>query len=235
MEPVEAKAFGEDEVREVTARHPGLRQTAPCVVEGQIEIHHRHGEDIRRDAFSIRITANNGTSRVPALYEIGGRTEAVMLKHRFKDIRDLHKNPGDGTACVCVKQEEALRFPPGARLSTFVEELAVPYLYGLSYVDEFGKWPWGEYEHGALGLLEYYADNPMQGDKQEIETVLTALKADDVWFRYRKQLTKPSAKRACICGSGKPFGACHPQAWRGLKGFLSALARAGLNPNALPR
>ena len=128
-----------------------------------------------------------------------------------------------------------MKFPSGARLLTFVEDLAIPYLYGLSYVDEFGKWPWGEYSHGGLGILEYYADNPAQDAKQEFEGVLTSLRADGGWPGYHKQLRKPSSKRLCICGSGKAFGRCHRQAWHGLRSLVAALVRVGLNPKSLPK
>lgn len=230
MEPVEVKTFDEDEVHEVVARYPALRQASASVLEGVIDIHHQHGAIVRRDSFSIRLTAHHGTSRLPALQEVGGRSRAIVLKHGFEDVRALHQN-SDGTACVCVKQEETARFPPGARLLTFVEQLAIPYLYGLSYVDEFGEWPWGEYSHGGLGLLEYYADNPAPDAKQELEEVLASLKADIKWPGYHRQLRRPSSKRACICGSGKAFGKCHRRAWHGLKSFVSALLRVGLNPS----
>jgi hypothetical protein len=204
-------------------------------VEGVIDIHHQHGAVVRRDSFSIRLTAQNGTSRLPALREVGGRSKAIVLKHGFEDVRALHQNLVGGTACVCVKQEETARFPSGARLLTFVEQLAIPYLFGLSYVDEFGRWPWGEYSHGGLGLLEYYADNPARGTKEELEEVLASLKADSDWPDYHRQLRKPSSKRTCICGSGKTFGKCHSRAWHGLQSFASALARVGLNSKSLPK
>lgn len=222
-------------MREVVARYPGLHQVSVGVLEGVIDIHHQHAAVVRRDSFSIKLAANNGNSRLPSLQEIGGRSRAIVRRHGFASVMELHQNLSDGTACVCVKQEETTRFPPGATLLTFVERLAIPYLYGLSYVDEFGKWPWGEYSHGGLGLLEYYADNPVQTAKQDLEEVLASLKADGVWPDFHRQLRKPSSKRACICGSGRPFGKCHRRAWLGLKSFVAGLVRVGLNPKTLPK
>jgi hypothetical protein len=234
VEPLEAKAFDESEVWEVMARHPGLHRTSAGGLEGVIEIHHQHGVVVRRDSFSIEITMHNRTSRLPALREVGGRSKAIVLKHGCKDVRAVHQNSVDGTACVCVKQEEAERFPPGAPLLTFVEQLAIPYLFGLSYFDEFGKWPWGEYSHGGLGLLEFYANHVTQR-KQEFEEVLASLRAGSDWPQYYKQLRKPSAKRVCICGSGKAFGKCHPSAWRGLKNLISALSQLGFDFKSLQK
>lgn len=234
MESLDVKGFDEVEVAEVIARYPGLRQRSPGVLEGEIEIHHQHGAVVRKDKFSIQLKACDGiSSRLPALREIGGRSKVIVLKHGLGDVRAVHQNLAGGTACVCVKQEENKRFPPGDRLVTFIERLAIPYLFGLSYVDEFGKWPWGEYSHGGLGLLEFYADNPWQVSKHGFEDVLASLRADSDWRAYHRQLTKPSAKRPCICGSGRPFGKCHGLAWRGLKNLITQLRKMGLAPKSI--
>jgi len=231
VEQVEAKAFDESEVTEVVARHPGLTQVSPGVLEGTIEINHQYGAMVRTDRFSIQVSAQNpNSSRLPALREVGGRSRVIVLKHRFEDVRAVHQNLIDGTACVCVKQEEIKRFPRGTSLLAFLDQLAIPYLFGLSYVEEFGKWPWGEYSHGGLGLLEFYADDAGQISKEGFAEVLAALRADSNWSDYQRQLKKPSAKRACICGSGKAFGKCHHNAWRGLKNLISGLGRLGLDP-----
>ena len=234
MESLEVKEFDEGDVAEVIAGYPELRQSSPGVLEGEIEIHHQHGVVVRQDRFSIQLTARNGTSsRLPALREIGGRSEAIVLKHGLGDVRAIHQNLVGGTACVCVKQEENERFPPGERLVTFIERLAIPYLFGLSYVDEFGKWPWGEYSHGGLGLLEFYSDKPWKISKNEFKEVLVSLRADSGWPDYYRQLKKPSAKRACICGSGRAFGKCHSLAWRGLKNLIYQLGKLGLDPKSI--
>jgi hypothetical protein len=235
VEQLEGKKFDEIEVAEVIARYPGLRQTSPGVLEGVIEIHHQYDTVARRDRFSIQLAAHQSSSRLPALREVGGRSKAIVLKHGFEDVRAVHQNLVDGTACVCVKQEEVERFPPGTRLVVFLERLAIPYLFGLSYVDEFGDWPWGEYSHGGLGLIEFYADNTGQISKEEFGEVLASLRAHSNWPDYHRQLKKPSAKRACICGSGKAFGKCHHRAWRGLKNLISGLKQLGLDPKSLQK
>jgi len=236
VEPLEAKNFDESEVAEVIALHPGLRQTSPGVLEGVVEIHRQYGSVVRQDTFSIRLTVHNPNSaRLPALREVGGRSKAIVLKHGYEDVRAVHQNLADGTACVCVKQEETKRFPPGARLVTFLDQLAIPYLYGLSYVEEFGKWPWAEYSHGGLGLLEFYGDSPGQCSKESLEEVMASLRADSDWPDFYRQLKNPSAKRACLCGSGKAFGKCHHVAWQGLKNLISALAQLGLDPKSLQK
>jgi hypothetical protein len=65
--------------------------------------------------------------------------------------------------------------------------------------------------------------------------VMTSLRTDSNWPHCFRQLKKPSAKRACICGSGKAFGKCHGRAWRGLKNFNSLLGELGLDPKSLQK
>lgn len=219
-------------MQEVLLKYPGLRHTSDGVLEGAIGINHQYGACVRQDAFLIQLAAPSATSRLPTLREIGGRTGAIVRKHGLEDAKALHQNAVDGSACVCVRQEENERFPPGASLLTFIERLVVPYLFGLSYADEFGKWPWGEYSHGELGLLEFYADRLGHGTKEEFKKVLSSLKNSSGWADYRRQLKNPSSKKLCVCGSEMAFGKCHRRAWRGLKNFATALKRAGLDIDA---
>jgi len=117
-----------------------------------------------------------------------------------------------------------------------VKQLAVPYLYGLSYCDQYGRWPWPEYGHGGLGLFEFYAGNERRLSKEQFDEVISSLRDETAhWRDYYKQLRKPSSKRACFCGSGKPFGKCHTRAWHGLRCLLAEMERLGLDPTALPK
>jgi hypothetical protein len=111
----------------------------------------------------------------------------------------------------------------------FVEELAVPYLYGLSYYEGHGKWPWPDYSHGGLGLLEFYAERPQEQTSEDLAEVLAAFRRERNWKEYHKQLRKPSSKRACLCGSGRPFDTCHNRAWLGVTHMRTELERLGLN------
>lgn len=228
--------FSSAELDEVKAEYPGLQIKGPGLMEGQFVLHHTFNGVTLQDEFTIQVTSTNFNSeRVPALLEIGGRTKEIVRKYKLPDVRELHQNLADGSACVCVKQEELTKFPPGSSLSTFMDNLAAPYLYGLSYYDKFGKWPWGEYSHGVLGILEFYADALDQTKEHYAEVIRILQNYKDVWPIVRKQLRKPSSARECMCGSGKSFRDCHPQAWRGLYRMLAGIRRIGLTPDSLRR
>lgn len=222
--------FTAEEISEVKNRYPRLRTTDNGAVEGDIDLHAVYGGEERRDAFQVRIVAlPDYPDSMPLLLETGGRTAAIATKHRIKDHRDLHRNPGTGTACLCVKQEEAVRFPTGAGLLHFIEELVVPYLFGLSHFDEHGKWPWPDYSHGALGNLEYYGDAAEDPSNESISATLDLLKQGGSWRELRRQIRKPSAMRMCVCGSRKPISRCHKGVWAGITKLNADIQRLGLD------
>lgn len=225
--------FSSDEVAATLAQHPGLALTAAGDVEGSLDVHAVFNGHEIKDRFDIRITKSNpGPSSLPALYEVGGRTQGIARKWALRDIRNLHRNP-QGHACVCVPQEEASRFPAGSDLSVFIDNLCRDYLFGLSFFDAHGRWPWGERSHGPLGLLEFYADTTEQLTASSVDAVIMSFAADPKWREYHRQFRRPSAQRFCICGSRRPFQTCHPAAWRGLLYFTSELRRLGVNARGI--
>lgn len=234
MGAVEAPAFCDEEVAAATARHPRLVRTAPGTVEGSLLINADYEGEVITERFQVRITkANPASDRVPALYEIGGRTDAVRAKWGLTDPRDLHRNPDNGPACVCVKQEEATRFPPGSDLAFFIDGLARDYLYGLAFYDRHGRWPWGERAHGSLGLLEFYVDDQAPITNTDVEAVVPYFLKEKNWLEFEKQLRRPRAHGACLCSSGRQFRRCHPKAFQGLLRLTAEIDRLGIKRRGL--
>lgn len=223
------RKFSSPEIADVTARYPQLRLVSPSILEGTLDMEAEFEGERITGSFHVRITAANPNSDLlPALYEIGGRTEAIGRKYGIKDFRDLHRN-GDGTACVCVKPVEGRSFPPGSSLLFFIEQLAVPYLYGLTYRERHGRWPWKEFSHGSLGLLEFYADDQTTQTVESIAELVAGVGREPNWKDFHKQFRRPSANRACLCGSRKPFGKCHAQALSGVLKLHLDLKHFNLN------
>ncbi|HEX3652375.1 MAG TPA: hypothetical protein VHU18_06085 [Rhizomicrobium sp.] len=220
--------FSEEEIAAVQSKYPRLGFPERGVCRGILDLHARFRDVERRDEFNIEIiAATDHPGSVPRLREIGGRTQRIAEKYGLTEIGDLHQNSRDGSACVCVKQEEARRFPPGSELFCFVEELAVPYLFGISFFDENGKWPWAEYSHGTLSIVEFCGDNAPS--TAELHVSIKQIQADENWREYSRQIRKPSAMRKCVCGSGKPFLHCHRLAWYGITKLHDCIAALGLN------
>jgi hypothetical protein len=206
------KGFSAEDLAMIAARYPQLRLTESGIIEGVFDLHAVFASEERKDAFTVRIVRSGDSRAMPTLTEVGGRTAAIAAKYGITNLADLHQNPG-GTACLCVKQDEANRFPKGAGLDHFVEEMVVPYLFGLSHFNDNGKWPWPDYSHGVLGIAEYYADAVGAPSLQAIATTLDLLREDSAWREFSRQIRKPSAMRRCICGSRKPISRCHKRVW----------------------
>jgi hypothetical protein len=128
---------------------------------------------------------------------------------------------------------ERAKFPAGSDLLVFVENLAVPYLYGLVQYERHGRWLWGEYSHGALGLLEFCGESGDESSMDDIRDIIATIRREANWKDYHKQLRRPSGDRQCLCGSRKPFSRCHGRAWRGLQVLCAQLKHHGLNPRGL--
>jgi hypothetical protein len=220
--------FAESEVRAVRERYPGLHQVDGYTLEGSFDLNASFEEVVIVDAFSIRLVAlPDYPESLPLMSEVGGRTDAIAAKYCIKDLRQLHRNP-NGTACLCVKQMERRKVPRESDLNLFIEELVVPYLYGLSYFDNNGLWRWGEHSHGALGLLEFYAEGDTNSSIDELRVVGLTMRLEKNWKEFYKQIKRPSADRHCVCGSQRPFSKCHRRAWLGTTNLISELRRAGL-------
>lgn len=225
--------FSDEEIAVVKGKYPELERSAPGAIEGTLNMEAIYDGVTIVDSFNIRITAANPHSdHVPALYEIGGRTQSIATKLGIVDLRDLHRNV-NGTTCVCVKQVEKEKFPLGSPLSVFIENLVVPYLYGLASFEKNRRWPWGDFSHGSLGLLEFYAENTEPQKLENIALIVPSLRRESNWKEYHKQLRKPNGEKSCLCNSGKPFRKCHERAWRGLEWLHGELLRLGIDPKSL--
>lgn len=238
MVPVDFKCydFSENEIAEVRNKFPKLTIQSEGVWDGEIEVDAIFGNIHIKDTFTIGIVATDKYPvEIPSMIELGGRTDAIAEKYKIKNRQDLHYNIKSRVACLCVKQEEKIKFPQGSNLVKFIDDLVIPYLYGLSYFDQYGKWPWGEYSHGGLGLLEFYAEDKSEQKIEDIKQTARVFVADNNWKEYGKQIRKPSAEKACICGSGRQFQRCHPSAWKGILRLNIDIKRLGLNPNNLYR
>lgn len=226
--------FSEEEISAVRNKFSKLELIQPGTWKGILDIDAVYNGHRIQDFFEVLIVATDKyPEEIPMIAEVGGRTKAIGDKYNLKDRRDLHYNLANGIACLCVKQEEKIKFPPGSNLVNFIDNLVTPYFYSLSYFDQNGKWPWGERSHGGLGLLEFYAENPVTQSKEEIENLVKVFRQDKNWKEYNKQIRKLSGGRSCLCGSGRPFKKCHSQAWQGIKRLVEDSKKLRINIDSM--
>lgn len=165
------------------------------------------------DSFQLEIEFPNNS--FPLVREVGGRIQKIAEKYGIRDIRDLHVNKNQNDAvCLCPKPSERLRYPTGIDLLHFLNNLVVPFFYGLSYYEKNHKWPWSEYGHGDLGIFEFYAENKNESDIALAQTCYDAL--SDQGKKLIKVNKDMKGHWPCICGSKEKFRKCHNLALQGL-------------------
>lgn len=208
--------FSPEEVAAVKIRFPKLEYLSPGRWKGILDFDRIYKEYRIIDSYEIGIIApSTYPGQIPIVHEFKNRPAKAAIKHHKQSVSDTHYNPERG-ACLCVRQEERIKFPPGSDIVFFIENLVIPYFYGLSYFEEHGRWPWREYGHGGFGPLEFYAEDKNQQTRESIQELATSIQLDKNWKKYRKQIRDPRPKSPCICGSNDPFEGCHILAWQGV-------------------
>ena len=223
--------FSPEEVAAVKSRFPKLEYISTGVWKGILEFDHIYRDYRIIDSYEIGIAVPAiYPTRLPFVFDLKGRAMAAAKKHGKKSVLDSHWSPGHGV-CLCVRQEEKIKFPPGSDMIFFIENLVIPYFYGLSYFEEYGQWPWREYGHGGLGVLERHAEETEEQTREDLGAILPVFR-DDLknWRKYRAQFVRPSGNKNCFCESGKQFFECHPLAWKGMVRLYEDLKRLRLNP-----
>lgn len=157
--------------------------------------------------FCIRIEdrANKSISRLPAVYVEG--VDATPERHFAQ---------ADKSACLCSPLEESEFLLPELQFRLFLEQLVIPFLYGQAFYSVHGYWPWGEYGHGAVGLLESYA---VVHDEGRAEECIRQLAQDSrAWPKIRAVLQQETIKghTPCFCPTAAHIRRCHPRAWQGV-------------------
>lgn len=157
------------------------------------------------------------------------RLPAVRI-HSVTPTRDRHINVSDNSACLCSPLVEDEFLTPGLNFRLFYEELVLPFLFGQTYYTQMKRWPWGDFSHGAAGVMESYKQ---LSDPNHAERSLAVLRLDKNWLKIKKLLSQSLPIRGnaqCICE--KKFrtriGACHPIAHEGLEMLRAHIRRRGL-------
>lgn len=156
--------------------------------------------------------------------------EREMSERAFSDLPKViidgilaqperHINPTDKSACLCSPLEEESYLYPTFQIAGFFEKLLIPFLYGQIFYDSFKSWPWPDYGHGAIGILESYnyLSDPIQA-----ATCLKRLSTykDSQWAEIKILLAKRGNIKGhsiCICQTKEKIRNCHERALLGLR------------------
>lgn len=127
------------------------------------------------------------------------------LNNRIRRHSDNHADK-DGTLCLATPLGLHKSFFESPTLLVFIEKLLIPYLYGHTYWERKGVYPWGEASHGSAGIKASYAELFGVSDDLSILRFLRYL----AMGYYR-------GHHLCNCGSGIRLRDCHGPTLLGLK------------------
>jgi hypothetical protein len=178
---------------EALLEHPGLSLRPPD--RDGLWLHGRLTLDVRdprfpeiQDAYEVDIhLPNKFPAELPIAVETGGRIPETF-----------HKNDG-GALCLGSEARQKLLLGKRPTLLLFISKCLIPYLYGYSHNEQFGKLPFGALRHGRKGIVQDYMS--LFGIKDQDTCIeLLALAS----MRKRNANKKP-----CPCQSGRRVGRCH--------------------------
>ena len=169
-----------------------------------------------KDKYKIEVELPTDFPRAfPLVRETNGRIQKIATKYNIKDIRDLHVNKDKNNAvCLCPKPAERLKYPDKVDIVHFLNNLVVPFFFGLSHYDLYGKWPWNEYGHGYLGILEFYSENKDLKDMSIAKLCYECLSDTEKELITMERRIK--GHYFCVCGSKEIFKRCHKKALEGI-------------------
>lgn len=165
------------------------------------------------DKYMIRVDFNKYDSNgLPQVFEISGKIYAIAKKYKI-DAGELHINP-NGDFCLSIQKEKLGIKHETFSLKDFLENHVEMFLYQMSYFDKEGTLPWGEYAHGYLGHIEYYAEG-------EIDLNELLVRLDKVEIMSILMLNRQSK---CLCDSGEKLRKCHPLIFKGINKMKKEIA-----------
>ncbi len=184
-------------VEKLLNKYPNLHYRSPPdskfdVIEGNFVVNAvNSGVSIELD-YLIYAELYHDENTSPIIKETGGKI----------DSKYPHINP-NGALCLAVDAEimSECTTPLGFDVIVWFETFVIPYFYSYEYFKKNGRFPFGEREHGAAGILEYYQQMFDVDDSQKALALLKYI----AHGRYRGHLP-------CPCGSGKRIRNCHSKA-----------------------
>ncbi|HHT9706117.1 hypothetical protein SDB85_11260 [Legionella pneumophila serogroup 8] len=168
------------------------------IVEGYWTV---HGQDKPIMRYKIKIIIpSDYPQTIPKIFEIDN-----LIPKKI----ERHFNPADNSACLFVKPERWKHWPLGSGIDVFLNGPVKDFFFSQTYYDLTGIWPFGEYNHGDLGIIEYFLKF------LNLTNVLSLYE----FFPYI-DLMKPEKRLLCPCRSGIRFRQCHWERFKFLKDRL---------------
>jgi hypothetical protein len=121
-----------------------------------------------------------------------------IVKELDMKIPDTFHRFTNGYLCLCTPSEQWMIFSKKPTLENYIENLVNPYLLSWLWYEKFNEMPWGERQHGPMGLVESYQELLKIDSFQQTKI-----------FLNRFLMNQIDKKDECPCGSGQIIKKCH--------------------------
>ena len=156
-------------------------------IKGSILVHRAVDDYTLRKRYEIEIIIPINSDRLPYVIDA---SKGIARTYR-------HIN-NSGILCLETDISILRRFTDGFDLILWMDEFVEPYYVTYEYYSEYGRFPYGERDHGSEGVLQSYQE--IFETNNYIETFNLACYIRN--HRYR-------GHHRCPCGSGKRIRDCH--------------------------
>ena len=185
------------------------------ILTGFLEFESEYQNYKIKDKYKLEIDFNN-KQPLPLVKEINGKIEKIS-KDKNLDLTDLHINSGDINKGLCLcSRFKAFEYADKLKSSSspgidFIQELVIPFLYGISYFEKHDKFPFGAIEHGIQGLITEITNNKEYFKYLQIYSKTFPEEATKFISEYADSLNLKNViyKKEKI-GRNKPYLAGHP-------------------------
>ncbi len=103
----------------------------------------------------------------------------------------------DGRLCLATDMEMRLLFREDSSLSRWLQNFVIPFYITYEYYERYGEYPFGDRDHGCMGIIQSYSDI-WKVSYSEAEKMVNYIAN----YTYRGHML-------CPCGSHKRIRECH--------------------------
>jgi len=101
------------------------------------------------DCYHVSINITPFPNSFPIVKELGGRIPFDIDRHKYSNA----------TCCLTTKAKEQVLLKTKIKsLDDFIQSIVIPFFQNNSFFEINKKYIYGDYSHGALGVLESYLE-----------------------------------------------------------------------------
>ena len=156
-------------------------------LHGGILVHRSFNDYTVRKIYTVDIIVPLDSDELPYVIDTGHHIEK-SYPHRSEE----------GELCLATETEIRIRFIDGFDLAEWMTEYVEIYFFSYEYFERYGVFPFGERQHGCMGIIQTYQDLFETRDELSAYNIMVHITSHSYRGHHR-----------CPCGSGQTIRNCH--------------------------